>query len=63
MKKFIFQRFNVERQIEQTFMRRVKLPSGGEIVMEETEALVSIDINTEVTRKPKGWQKLFCRQI
>ena len=42
----IFQRFNVERQIEQTFMRRVKLPSGGEIVMEETEALVSIDINT-----------------
>ncbi|MEL0098284.1 MAG: Rne/Rng family ribonuclease [Opitutae bacterium] len=42
----IFQRFNVERQIEQTFMRKVKLPSGGEIVMEETEALVSIDINT-----------------
>jgi ribonuclease G len=42
----IFQRFNIERQIEQTFMRRVKLPSGGEIVMEETEALVSIDINT-----------------
>ena len=42
----IFQRFNIERQIEQTFMRCVKLPSGGEIVMEETEALVSIDINT-----------------
>ena len=42
----IFQRFNIERQIEQTFMRRAKLPSGGEIVMEETEALVSIDINT-----------------
>lgn len=42
----IFQRFNVERQIEQTFMRRVLLPSGGEIVMEETEALVSIDVNT-----------------
>jgi len=35
----VFQRFNVERQIEQTFMRRVLLPSGGEIVMEETEAL------------------------
>ena len=42
----IFERFNVERQIEQTFMRRVLLPSGGEIVMEETEALVSIDVNT-----------------
>ena len=36
----------MERQIEQTFMRRVLLPSGGEIVMEETEALVSIDVNT-----------------
>ena len=42
----IFERFNVERQVEQTFMRRVLLPSGGEIVMEETEALVSIDVNT-----------------
>ena len=42
----IFERFNVERQIEQIFMRRVLLPSGGEIVMEETEALVSIDVNT-----------------
>ena len=42
----IFERFNVERQIEQTFMKRVLLPSGGEIVMEETEALVSIDVNT-----------------
>ena len=42
----IFERFNVERQIEQTFMRTVPLPSGGEIVIEETEALVSVDVNT-----------------
>ncbi len=42
----IFERFNVERQIEQTFMRKVPLPSGGEIVIEETEAMVSIDVNT-----------------
>ena len=42
----IFERFNVERQIEQTFMRKVPLPSGGEIVIEETEALVSVDVNT-----------------
>lgn len=42
----IFERFNVERQIEQTFMRKVPLASGGEIVIEETEALVSIDVNT-----------------
>lgn len=42
----IFERFNIERQIEQTFQRRVPLPSGGEIVIEETEALVAIDVNT-----------------
>jgi len=42
----IFERFNIERQIEQTFDRKVPLPSGGEIVIEETEALVAIDVNT-----------------
>lgn len=42
----IFERFNIERQIEQTFMRNVPLPSGGEIVIEETEALTAIDVNT-----------------
>ncbi len=42
----IFERYNIERQIEQTFQRRVPLPSGGEIVIEETEALTAIDVNT-----------------
>jgi ribonuclease G len=42
----IFERFNIEKQISQTFMRKVPLPSGGEIVIEETEALVAIDVNT-----------------
>lgn len=42
----IFERFNIERQIEQTYMRCVPLPSGGELVIEETEALISIDVNT-----------------
>ena len=42
----IFERFNIERQIEQTYLRCVPLPSGGEIVIEETEALISIDVNT-----------------
>jgi ribonuclease G len=42
----IFERFNIERQIEQTFQRTVPLPSGGEIVIDETEALVAIDVNT-----------------
>jgi ribonuclease G len=42
----VFERFNIERQIEQTFARRVPLACGGEIVIHETEALTSIDINT-----------------
>ena len=42
----IFERFNIERQIEQTFQRLVPLQSGGEIVIEETEALTAIDVNT-----------------
>ncbi len=42
----IFERFNIEKQIAQTFQRKVPLPSGGEIVIEETEALVAVDVNT-----------------
>lgn len=42
----IFERFNIERQIERTYHRRVPLPSGGQIVIQETEALVAIDVNT-----------------
>lgn len=42
----IFERYNIEKQIAQTFQRRVSLPSGGEIVIEETEALTAIDVNT-----------------
>lgn len=49
----IFERFNIERQIEQTFMRRVPLPSGGEIVIDETEALTAIDVNTGSHRGAK----------
>ncbi|MDR2807012.1 MAG: Rne/Rng family ribonuclease [Puniceicoccales bacterium] len=42
----VFERFNVDRQIEQTFMRHVALPSGGEIIIDEIEALTAIDVNT-----------------
>lgn len=49
----IFERFNIERQIEQVYMRCVPLPGGGEIVIEETEALISIDVNTG-SHKEKG---------
>jgi ribonuclease G len=42
----IFTRFNVEKQIENAFRRQVWLKSGGYICIDETEALVAIDVNT-----------------
>lgn len=42
----LFNRFQIESQIEAAFEREVKLPSGGSIVIDPTEALVSIDINS-----------------
>lgn len=48
----LFNRFQIESQIETAFQREVKLPSGGSIVIDPTEALVSIDINS--ARATKG---------
>jgi ribonuclease G len=42
----VFDRFNVTRQLESAFSRQVHLKSGGYIVIDETEALVAIDVNT-----------------
>lgn len=53
----IFERFNIERQIEQTGQRKVGLPSGGEIVIDETEALISIDVNTGSHKARGGDEK------
>ena len=48
----LFNRYQIESQIESAFQREVKLPSGGAIVIDPTEALVSIDINS--ARATKG---------
>ncbi len=48
----LFTRFQIESQIESAYMREVKLPSGGEIVIDITEAMTSIDINS--SRSTKG---------
>lgn len=48
----LFSRYQVEKQIESAFDREVKLPSGGSIVIDNTEALISIDINS--ARATKG---------
>ena len=42
----LFSRFQIERQIEAAYQREVRLPSGGSIVIDHSEALVAIDINS-----------------
>ncbi|MDZ4743789.1 MAG: Rne/Rng family ribonuclease [Verrucomicrobiota bacterium] len=42
----IFEKFNIEKQISNAFNRQVSLKSGGYIIIDETEALVAIDVNT-----------------
>jgi len=42
----LFNRYQIEGQIESAFQREVRLPSGGSLVIDPTEALVSVDINS-----------------
>ncbi len=49
----IFERYGIERQIENIFRRRVWLRSGGTIVVDETEAMVAIDVNSGRSRGGK----------
>ena len=49
----IFHAFDVERQIEMIHSREVPLPSGGKLVIEQTEALVAIDVNSGRSRSAR----------
>ena len=53
-KQPIFEKFNVEKQIKSAFDRQVWMPCGGYIVIDETEALISIDVNTGRNRGGKN---------
>lgn len=48
----LFSHYQIESQIESAFQREVRLPSGGSIVIDPTEAMISIDINS--ARATKG---------
>ncbi len=52
----IFNQFNVEDQIESIYQPHVPLPSGGSIVIDPTEALVAIDVNSGSTGKGKNFE-------
>ncbi len=45
-KRPLFHEYRVEPQIEQIYRRRIELPSGGSVVIEPTEALVAVDVNS-----------------
>ncbi len=53
----IFNQFDVEEQIETIYQPYVKLPSGGSIVINPTEALVAIDVNSGRTGKDKNFSE------
>ncbi len=53
----IFNQYDVEEQIEQIYQPVVKLPSGGSIVINPTEALVAIDVNSGRTAKDKNFDE------
>ena len=47
----LFNRFQIESQIESAFQREIRLPSGGAIIVDHTEALISIDVNSAKSTK------------
>jgi ribonuclease G len=57
----IFDRFGITRQLESTFSRQVHLKSGGYIVVDETEALVAIDVNTGRHKSSKDQEQTILK--
>jgi len=57
----LFDAYEIESEIQEAFQRRVMLPSGGYIIIEPTEALVSIDVNTGRYTGKKDPEKTILR--
>ncbi|MBI2924521.1 MAG: Rne/Rng family ribonuclease [Verrucomicrobia bacterium] len=57
----VFDRFSITRQLESAFSRQVHLKSGGYIVVDETEALVAIDVNTGRHKSGKDQESTICK--
>lgn len=53
-KRPLFNKYQLEEQIEQVYRRKIKLKSGGYILIEPTEAMVTIDVNSGSATKEKG---------
>jgi ribonuclease E len=50
-KKPIFSEYGIEKQIEQIYSNRVPLPTGGSIVIDSTEALIAVDVNSGKSKR------------
>lgn len=57
----LFNRYQIESQIESAFEREVKLPSGGSIVIDPTEAMIAIDINSARATKGGDIEETACQ--
>ncbi|HEU4763910.1 MAG TPA: Rne/Rng family ribonuclease, partial [Gemmatimonadales bacterium] len=57
----LFEKFDIEREIKDLFKSRCELPNGGSIVIQPTEALVSIDVNTGRYTGKKDPEKTILR--
>jgi ribonuclease G len=55
----LFERIGIQKQIDEAFSRQVWLPCGGYIVIDETEALISVDVNTGRNRGSKDVDKMI----
>lgn len=55
----IFEKFGIQKQIDDAFHRQVWLPCGGYIVIDETEALIAVDVNTGRNKGAKDMDKVI----
>ena len=60
-KEPIFERFGIEKQIDKMLFRSVRLPSGGEIVIDITEALIAIDVNSSKSTKKRDYEEMILK--
>jgi ribonuclease E len=57
----LFHAFGVEEQVDQLLARRVPLPGGGSLVIDRTEAMVAIDVNSGRSREESGLEETALR--
>lgn len=58
-KRDIFEKVGIQKQIDEAFRRQVWLPCGGYLVIDETEALIAVDVNTGRNRGSKDVDKMI----